>query len=249
MKIISINLCSWGDGENSIPQRMPRALWLIRKYSPDIFGVQEATPEWMECLKTNLTEYSSVGIGRDENGEGEASSIFYKNGTFELIKEDFFWLSETPEQISLGWDAACRRICTMALLKNKTTGSRFAFFNTHLDHIGPVAQKNGAALINSRIQEYAGKCPVILTGDFNVSYDSEAYAEIKLNDARVVAEEADAGRTWHNFGGETDEYFAGMPIDICFISDDVKVKSYTILRDKCDDKFITDHYPILVETT
>ena len=40
---------------------------------------------------------------------------------FKVITENTFWLSETPDEVSKGWDAALNRICTYGLFSNKKT--------------------------------------------------------------------------------------------------------------------------------
>ena len=54
-----------------------------------------------------LPEYDYIGVGRD-NGktEGEHSAIFYRTDKFEVIDKGDFWMSETPDVPSKGWD--CR---------------------------------------------------------------------------------------------------------------------------------------------
>lgn len=148
MRIMSFNLLCSGSGENVMKKRKKAAAKAIINYSPDTLGVQEATPAWMTWLKKSLTDYDFVGVGR-ENGKnrGEYSAVFYLREKFSLIDSGNFWLSETPEKPSRGWDAACIRICTWAVLENKENGSRFAHINTHLDHVGPIAIGNGVDMI------------------------------------------------------------------------------------------------------
>ena len=56
----------------------------IFKGIPDSVGIQEATPEWMEYLKTALSDkYDYVGIPREE--DGEYSSIFYLKDKYSIV--------------------------------------------------------------------------------------------------------------------------------------------------------------------
>ncbi len=244
MKIMSINLCSWGKENLSIENRTSRVKSIIEKYSPDLIGVQEATTYWYAYLKNTLTDYFAVGIGRDENGTGEAMAIFYKKAMFDLKNSDTFWLSETPEVVSKGWDGACRRTCTKANLLRISDGKEFIYFNTHLDHVGEKAQVEGVKLINEAIKNYS--CyPVILTGDFNVTPESEAYKAVILKDTRALTNYSEKIGTWHNFGNIAD---CDAPvIDYCFVNDNIKTLSYKVITDKVENDFVTDHYPVLVE--
>ena len=95
-------------------------------YHPDYFGVQEAVPQQMVDIKTGLKDYDYVGVGRDDGkNQGEYSAIFYDTNKLEVLKSGTFWLSETPEKPSKGWDAAYNRICTYALFKQKNRENSF----------------------------------------------------------------------------------------------------------------------------
>ena len=110
---------------------------------------------------------------------------------FDLKSAETFWLSETPEKPSMGWDAACFRTATWALMKDKKTGKKFYFVNTHLDHKGKEAQKNGLKLIVDRIAQInPDGYPMVLTGDFNITPDNKALTDLdaKMQSARKIAE-------------------------------------------------------------
>ena len=137
-------------------------------------------PKQIDDLTTSLPEYNHIGIGRDGVGKGEASAIFYDKSRFKVTNEQTFWLSETPEKISKGWDAAYIRICTYALFKDKKTKRTFWVFNTHLDNSGELARKNGINLILAKMKEVNKKnYPVILMGDFNAEPDSQLITDLK----------------------------------------------------------------------
>jgi endonuclease/exonuclease/phosphatase family metal-dependent hydrolase len=139
----NIRLDVASDGENDWVHRRDFFCSQMQYYEPDIFGVQEAKPNQVVDITTILSQYNNVGIGRDGIGEGESSNIFYKKDRFKVIESNTFWLSETPDKISKGWDAAFNRVCTYALLKDLTTKKTFWVFNTHLDHVGELARTNG----------------------------------------------------------------------------------------------------------
>lgn len=243
MKIMTANLCSWGEGENSIPQRMPRVKKIFENYMPQLLCVQESTDAWSTYLKAELSDYGIIGLGREPGFKGEASHILYLKNELELIEEQTFWLSDTPEQVSLGWDGACRRVCTRGVFSEKSTGLSFACYNTHLDHIGAVSQLEGAKLIKSRMEEE--QLPLLLSGDFNVNRGSEAYGVFAafLKDTRPI----DAvGGSWHSFG-EIKNMESELPIDHIFASKAWELKAYHMLKDKVEDKYPSDHYFVMAE--
>ena len=155
IKVISYNVrCSGGDGENHWDKRKHASLNMINDEKPTIFGLQEANPDQMQYLVENLPQYGYIGVGREDGvASGEHMAIFYLKEEVELLDGGTFWLSETPDTPSKGWDAACKRTCTWTKLKMKKTGTEFAYLNTHLDHVGKVAQREGLALIVRRAEE------------------------------------------------------------------------------------------------
>ena len=147
--------------------------------SPVAFGTQEVTYKQLQDMQQLLDRYAYIGVGRDDGKQaGEFMAIFYNKEQLELLKHDTFWLSETPEKVSRGWDGACNRVCTWGEFKDKRTKKKFYYFNTHLDHKGPVAQVEGAKLLLRKISEIAKGAPAVLTGDFNVSPQSKAFGEL-----------------------------------------------------------------------
>ena len=139
----------------------------------DIFGAQEVCHDQLEYMLERLPEYDYIGVARDDGKKkGEYSPVFYRRDRFELLDSGTFWLSETPEKVSYGWDAACRRVCSWGYFKDKQTKRKFWFFNTHMDHKGKIARVEGAKLVISKIKQMCGKgAKVILTGDFNVAQE------------------------------------------------------------------------------
>ena len=143
----------------------------------DIFGAQEVCHDQLEDMLSRLPEYDYIGVARDDGKtKGEYSPVFYRRDRFELLDSGTFWLSETPEEVSFGWDAVCRRVCSWGYFKDKQTKKKFWFFNTHMDHKGKTARVEGAKLVLAKIAQMCKeKSTVILTGDFNVAQNSPAY--------------------------------------------------------------------------
>ena len=118
MRIMSFNIRCTNVGNDTWEDRIDIVTQSIIDGNPDSVGVQEATPEWMETLNKTLGEkYNYVGVGRDDgDNEGEYSAIFYLKDKYNVVDSGTFWLSETPDEVSFGWDAACRRVCTWVVL-------------------------------------------------------------------------------------------------------------------------------------
>jgi len=247
----NIRLDVVSDGENAWSKRKDFFVSQIKFYEPDIWGVQEATPNQMTDLNDLLTEYSHIGIGRDGVGKGEASAIFYKKDRFKVSNEKTFWISETPDKPSKSWDSAYPRICTFGLFKDLKTKQTFWVFNTHLDHIGEVARTKGIEMVLAKIKEVNKKnYPVIFTGDFNSEPETERIINLKkvMTDTREESEQKPFGPS-----GSFNNFKYNEPvtllIDYIFVDNSkrFRVKKYAILSDSINLRFPSDHFPVLVE--
>jgi endonuclease/exonuclease/phosphatase family metal-dependent hydrolase len=237
------------DGTNSWEYRFPCSAMMIEDQKPDIFGLQEAYDFQVRYLKEYTKGYKCVGVGR-ENGKakgeesGEHMEIFYNKQNIKLLKWGTYWLSETPDEPSLGWDGACKRTATWALMKDKRSGQKFYYVNTHLDHVGREAQKNGLALIVSRIGEMnPNGLPTVLTGDFNVTPDDEILSDLntKMKSAREYAVKTDKGQTFNGWGYEKEN----KAIDYIYYKGFSSCPVFEVIRKPyMDHTYISDHYPV-----
>ena len=239
------------DGENDWSHRKEFFTSQIQFYEPDVFGIQEATPNQVIDISNALSQYNHIGIGREGVGKGESSNIFYKKERFSVTNETTFWLSETPNEISKGWDAACNRVCTFALFEDLKSNKSFWVFNTHLDHIGEVARTKGIELILSKIEAVnIQKLPVIFMGDFNSEPNENRILELKkiMNDSRELSVEKPFGPfgTFNNF--EYNEP-ATKQIDYIFLSKNsfFIINKYAVLTDSKNLRFPSDHFPVYIE--
>ena len=239
------------DGENDWSHRKDFFTSQIQFYEPDVFGIQEATPNQVIDISNALSQYNHIGIGREGVGKGESSNIYYKKERFSVTNETTFWLSETPNEISKGWDAACNRVCTFALFEDLKSNKSFWVFNTHLDHIGEVARTKGIELILSKIEAVnIQKLPVLFMGDFNSEPNENRILELKkiMNDSRELSVEKPFGPfgTFNNF--EYNEP-ATKQIDYIFLSKNSSfiVNKYAVLTDSKNLRFPSDHFPVFVE--
>lgn len=246
---IRLNVAS--DGENAWPNRKDYFMSQVQFYSPDIFGVQEATPSQVIDIASGMPKYSKFGIGREEGGTGEACTIYYKKDRFKLQDSNTFWLSETPNVVSRGWDAACNRVCTYGLFTDLKTKKTFYVFNLHLDHMGELARVKGVQVVLEKIKTInTKKYPVFLMGDFNSEPNTPQITEIKkvMDDTRDVSKEKPFGPsgTFNNFKHNEP---VTLLIDYIFISKNsgLTVQKHAVLSDSKDLKYPSDHLPVLIE--
>lgn len=244
LKVMSYNirLGSAQDGTNSWALRYSATEEMLKDQKPDVFGVQEALEYQIRYIE-DMCGYESIGVGREDGkAEGEHMSIFWNKKTLKMLKWGTFWLSETPQKPSMGWDAACFRTATWALMKDKRTGEKFYFVNTHLDHEGAEAQKNGLNLIMDKIAEINTEgLPMVLTGDFNMEPSNPNLAELdaRMQSARKIAAQTDSHATYNGWGKSS------TMIDYIYVSGFSSCPEYQTVTKRYEDrKFISDHYPI-----
>lgn len=253
IKVMTYNmrLALKSDADNDWEHRKVMFGDMIQFYAPDILDVQEAMPVQVNYLDTVLKNFKHIGMGREGENKGEASSIFYNSDKFILLTSNTFWLSETPEKISKGWDAAYLRICTYALLKDKKSGKKFWTFNTHLDNEGQQARKNGMALILQRMHQLNGeKLPVILTGDFNTAPETALINSVKnhLNDAKEICLTKPFGPAGTFNGFKFCEPVQDR-IDYIFVSKTpaIRVNKFAVLNNSENQHYPSDHFPVYAE--
>jgi endonuclease/exonuclease/phosphatase family metal-dependent hydrolase len=256
----NIRLDTEADGINQWKNRSEKVVSLIKKYNPDLLGVQEALHNQMMDLQKGLPDYAFIGGGRDDGKEkGEYSAIFYKKDKFEVIKEKTLWLSETPEVPgSKSWDAAITRVVTFAVLKDKASGKSFIYANTHFDHIGKEARKNSASLIKTFLREFIAEAslektkkeiPVLVSGDFNSEPTDEPYLtmingkDLALSDARPAT-----NLTGTFCGFEVDKIVC-RTIDYVFHSVQWTASGYKVIQDYDGKYYPSDHLPVMATFT
>ena len=246
----NIRLSLESDKENSWDNRKAEAIQLMDYYHPDFFGVQEAVPQQMVDIKSGLRNYDFVGVGRDDGAnKGEYSAIFYDAEKLKVLESGTFWLSETPQKPSKGWDAAYNRICTYALFKMKKDGRKFCAFNVHLDHVGIAARENSVQLILKMIKSFNTKnFPVVLTGDFNLTEDTKP---IKILSENLYDAYYHSKKTHYGPKGTFQAFDISKPakerIDYIFLHKFLCENIRTINDRRENLLYPSDHFPVIAE--
>lgn len=176
----NIRLDHDGDGEDNWHQRKADLAAYCLEESPDFLGMQEVLHVQYAYLKSELaTEYGVIGVGRDDGKtKGEYAPIFYKKSRWKLLSDSTFWLSQTPQLPSKGWEANHYRICTFGRFVDQLTGDTLLISNVHFDHIAVEARKNSVALLKKHIENYKAANACILMGDFNLDPTDPLYSEL-----------------------------------------------------------------------
>ena len=201
LDVLSYNIryASPNDGPNLWKNRKGDMIETLSNINPDLLGLQEVLHIQLLELTNGMKEYSYIGVGREDGKtKGEYSPILYRKDAFEVLDSGTFWLSDTPSQISVGWDAALERICSYARFLHRQSGNEFWMFNTHFDHIGVLARANAAHLILEKINALnTSSLPVVVTGDFNLEHYEEP---IKIMQSSLEDVQKELTSTEPNYG-------------------------------------------------
>ncbi|MFG6115798.1 endonuclease/exonuclease/phosphatase family protein [Halobacillus sp. MO56] len=261
MKLVTFNLRVDlpQDGENSWANRIDKAVKMIRKHEPVVFGAQEALLPMIQDLEEALSHYCWIGEGRRGGMSDEFCPIFYDYRKLEMVDSGQFWLSEQPEvPDSVSWKSDFPRICTWGVFRFvEIPHKEFIVYNTHLDHVSQQARENGIVLIWERLRSHyiEKKVPIVLMGDLNSKPDNKVvqFLRGKLSLKGDTCQLQDAyhwldgkpGRTFHEFEGGTE----GEPIDYVFSAQEIEVIKTEIDRTSYDGRFPSDHYPVITHVS
>lgn len=239
------------DGPNSWENRRGLAADIIRAEAPDAMGFQEAYLEQVSDLRSALSEYGAIGVGREDGQEdGEHCLIMYRKDRLRPDSEGTFWFSETPDapgSRTARWGNHCTRICTWARFEDIRQGEYFYLYNLHIDHESQIARERSVMLLQEQIQQRRHADPVVVTGDFNAGEDNPALkiladaATPRLIDTfRAAHSDAQNVSTFHGFRGGAQ----GNKIDYIFASPDFAVQDTAIVRSNTRGRYPSDHYPV-----
>ncbi len=257
LRVMTFNICCSNIDEQTLEYRNAGVTNTLLKSNADSIGLQEATVHWLKLLYSNeeiTNKYGIVGIGRDSglpftensNEYEEYTPILYKKDKYNLIDSGNFWLSETPEKASLGWDAGWNRIVTWVILESKENKFKYVHINTHFDAVGSEARKNSIPLILNKVKEFSDY-PVVFSGDLNSFEQNIGYKDLTadiLKDTKYSAPDTMSFQTFH--AGQP-EVFKNYILDYIFINNNFTAKKYRVVTKNYNNKFLSDHYPVYAD--
>lgn len=251
-----ISACSFNvrydnpDDDYPWSERLSRVAEAIDRLDPGLLGLQEVLANQYDDLRNTVKNYEWYGVGREDGDrEGEFVPIAWRTDRFEAVETGEFWLSETPDEPSVGWDADLPRVTTWAHLRHRSTGTEVWFCNTHFSHVGREARIESARMIRERAAG-AGVPPVV-TGDFNVRPVSNPYhvlvdqtgaGDSPLADGRREADTTSVFGPWgtyHGFTGEIEDR-----IDYVFVPAAATVDRYRTVGVR-EGAYRSDHLPVV----
>ena len=253
INIMTLNVCSWSFDGKDLETRADGIAKTINDNMVDSLGVQEATPYWMTTLNEKLGDkYAYIGVGSNTgkdykestDAEDEFTAIFYLKDKFNVIESGYFWLSETPDEISYGWGSAYRRICNWVILENKYTNTQYVHLNTHFDNASSEARRHSIGMILEKAKEFKD-LPVVFTGDLNFLEISMGYKDVTsdiLKDTKTLAKDTMHSSTFHNADPNA---FKDFVLDYILINDGFKAVKYEVIKKRYKYRYISDHYAVV----
>ena len=254
IKVMTMNVRydNSSDSINAWPNRASQVCNFIIKEKPDILGMQEVLLRQYEVLDSVLTDYTSIGVGRDDGARaGEMNPVFFRKERFDMVRTITFWLSDTPEiPGSKGWGASLPRIVTWMELVDKNRHEHFFYFNTHFAHDSDSARIMSSKVLLNEVEKIAEGFPFIITGDFNMLPTSAGYAILTgpaesvplLKDSYTISEKRPLGPAF-TFNGFSDKPGTGR-IDYIFVKNGMKVLDHSTVIKKEHGIYISDHWPV-----
>ena len=237
------------DGKNQWSFRKQTLINYFLKNSPGIIGMQEVLHNQLTDLSTSMKEYDYIGVGREDGKKkGEYSPILYQKSKYKALKSSTFWLSKTPDKISVGWDAALERICTYALFEDRNTKKQFWVFNTHFDHIGRVARVESVKLILNQISTLNPKNqPTLVTGDFNLTPETNPIKILQSKFQDIMSHLNSNNLCYGTYTGFDTTKNATRRIDYIFQKGfNVKTSKHLWIKTP-KDLWASDHHPVFLK--
>ncbi|MGM9803978.1 MAG: endonuclease/exonuclease/phosphatase family protein [Muribaculaceae bacterium] len=227
--------CNW-------QQRMHRIARFITAERIAVVCSQELVGSMDAQLLNLLPGYAPVHAS-----DGGVNAIFVDTAQVKVLKWGCFALAPDPDDFLVkGWDGAYARRAVWARLQHRLSGKELTVVNTHLDHLGAVARREGAALIAAKLPQVAQGGNVVVTGDFNDTDRGDAYATMiaaGLNDAAKTAlQRQGAPYTWHNYG--TLPMQQRSVIDFVMVSKAVQVVAVNVPSEQ-PGAMLSDHNPVV----
>lgn len=259
MKIMCINCQNnkvnkhGGISSDGINNAKALAQYII-KNNYDLVGTQEMSVYFTDNLKKYLPNFNLLGKYRNdfpiinkiipklkEYKENNKIITKYKVIYERTIKLPWFPRKFKELKYSLKRKSLMRRIASSALLE--TEYGKIYMINTHLDYAIKDIQKKQLNKIYKHIYIVSKKYPIILTGDFNMEYNTDIFKEFidKLNKINIRRIEINDKTNSLKHKNKT-------AIDHIFISNKFDIVNYGVIDDK-DLVNMTDHKPIYVEVT
>jgi len=219
---------------------------IFNDYMPDVVGLQETSSVWHSALESILADEGVYDFACRNTKEGKRNltTFIYNTKKLKLVDEYVIDLYEVSDI----------RVLSVAVFETLDSKEQFVVTNTHPD----VASREDAykcdmyyltKYAKQELEKYKD-LPVILTGDFNTTEQSEYYTNFMtdtgVKDVKYEAETM--AKNYNTFSGLRKPPKEGNTgcIDHIFVNDNVTVKLYDVVTDHNVEN-ASDHIPIYAD--
>ena len=241
----------WGPDQDWALRR-PAMAELLKKHRPELIGFQEVRRGQLGELQQMLPEYGFIGNvpGQDPGAEFPwlMVPIFFRLDRLAVLQTGFTWLTGTDQdgRPQIGWPDIGNTVrpyyAVWVKFSHQPSGKIFYYVNLHLPPFQPALRERSAAEVVRLLAGLAPGLPLIVAGDFNSDDEPgmKAILATGLRDAREISREPVQGP------------YATLVkhqkrIDHFLVSRQVEVGSLATLDEKFNDRFPSDHWPVLVK--
>jgi endonuclease/exonuclease/phosphatase family metal-dependent hydrolase len=250
------------DGNERWEHRKEAVGAVIRRFMPDIIGIQEGLSHQIGDIEKLLPGYAWSGTGRDDGKKaGEFTAIFFNTNTTRLLGGSTFWLSGEPDVPgSNTWGNACIRTCTWVKMHLLDLNRSLLFMNVHADHQNVVARHESARLVVERMASLSIDVPAIVAGDFNAIDDKQTIKTMKAGyggktmlDARDTWMKRTGARlpryTWHDiYNPRKSKLLASLTtglLDFVFFTQGLVLAGFQVHDKQVEGRWPSDHFPLV----
>lgn len=228
-------------------RRAPLVRELLQAEQPALLGVQETLPHQVAQLAAALgSSYAHLGHGRNRDGRGESTPLFYDTERLDVVEWTQRALSDTPERPgSTGWGNTIPRMFVEAVLRDRASGAEFLAINAHLDVFSARARGRSADAIRGRVSARGGAAVVL--GDFNSAPGSVPWNRFTRDGVLVDGWKVAVERItpeWGTFGNYRRAREGGERIDGILTTPDIRVERIGIHADPPSGPWPSDHFPV-----
>lgn len=253
--VLTFNVRMIYPGERSFERWLARredVVELIRRDRASIVALQEVANRdpllpidsiQLAYLRIQLSEYAFACASLP--GRLSSQPILYDPERLELLDEGFLGFSEPesePDSLRHGGEG---RFASWALVRERATGRTLRVVNVHYDHVNARERRASSRIVRDFLESgfRPGEAVVVL-GDFNTFPRSPAMRVLTNDDDAPALDHAlPASRigSYHFYSGTT----LWPRIDHVLISDELVSLGGTLLYDRFEAGYPSDHFPAL----
>jgi endonuclease/exonuclease/phosphatase family metal-dependent hydrolase len=236
---------------------------VLRDAMPDILSLQEVSPRQFAFWQAQLPEFTALTVsptnpdpdmlvawrakygsfGFDAIPSPYEIILFYRTKLFEQHATGHWWLSPTPDRVSIGFGNSAPRVVLWVYLVHRASGQGLYIFNTHLDHrcIQPMVE----VCREQFVAFTAAGVPLMFMGDLNFNPDDPNYRQLAADgwrDSHSACARADCPTFLYN----RPDLPSGRIDHIFHRGDGLTPQAWARLTSPDPNRRLSDHDPVCV---